>query len=589
MNHLQSPRLRGPLLSACITILAGLLAACGDTQEAPISGVLITLDTTNKTALGLYGNQPVISPHLDALARESVVYENARSVAPLTLPAHASMLTGLYPIRHTVRDNGFNPLPESAETLAERASARGFQTAAFVAAIVLAAPFGLGQGFDRYDTPDFEESVGRIYIRERRAEAMTEAALSWLANRDRTRPFFLWVHYFDPHAPYNSDPEFFDRVAPHTHAAVTAYLAEVAQADASIGRLLEGLRTEGLLDQALLAVVADHGESLQRHGEPTHSIFVYDATMRVPFLLRYPDGYRAGERSDEQVSITDLFPTFISALRLGEPGPVDGLDLFKRSVPPGRGVYFESYAGFMSYGWSPLSGWSDQRGTYIHGARPRLFLSNDPGQAFDLIDSERELSGEYRAQISRLADRPRLSKASESVDAEFATDLLALGYMGGADSDVQLPHPLNVDQYQDPSDHLPELRAFYQAAIRAGKGELDEAARGMRELIESFPENRLAVEILARILFEQGHFQEVVDLLQLRVNQGADRQSSQRLLANALEQTGQLQPSLEYYVRGYTLWPQEAEFARGAARVLKSLGREEEAQSVLRRIEDSNN
>jgi len=586
MNRVRNLRAK-PIRCLCVPIVTLLLLACGDARKAPLSGVLITIDTTNKAALGLYGNQPVISPHLDALAEESLVYENARSVAPLTLPSHASMLTGLYPIRHTVRDNGFHPLPASARTLAERAQEGGFQTAAFVAAIVLAAPFGLNQGFDRYEAPHAGEHNAEPYMREHRAEVMTRAALEWVRQRDRSRPLFLWVHFFDPHAPYKAAPAFLDRVAPHTPEGIAPYLAEVAQADAAIGELLEGLRDQGILDESLLAVVADHGESLMRHGEPTHSVFIYDTTMRVPFLLRYPDGYRAGERSDEPVSVVDLFPTFSSAMNLGEPGnDVDGLDLFEQVVPPDRGVYFESYSGFLSYGWSPLTGWADRRGTYLHGARPQLYLPDDRRQAVNRIDSQPELAREHRSQISRLADRLRLPPSSRTLDTEFAGDLLSLGYVGGAQDGGELPHPLQVEQYPDPSEHLDELLVFYHAASQAAMGHHDEAIAILEGLLETVPDNVLAAEVLARILVAQGRFQEIVDLLQPRLSPGAERRSGLSMLAGALERTDRTQAALDLHLRGLALWPDDRKFLKGAIRTLRRLGREPEAQQLEQRLQE---
>ncbi|RKY18760.1 MAG: hypothetical protein DRQ55_12525, partial [Planctomycetota bacterium] len=208
-----------------------------------MSGLLITLDTTNPGALGCYGGAQGLSPALDALARESVVYDYAHSVAPLTLPAHASMLTGLYPLRHGVRDNGHTPLPAAAATLAEFAAEAGLQTAAFVAAAVMDAPYGLDQGFDVYRTPRAGSAQVGGSPGSRPGAEISADAVRWLRERDTSRPFFLWVHYFEPHAPYEPAPRFLDRVAGD------AYLGEVAAMDDAVGALLSVLRGEGLLDQ----------------------------------------------------------------------------------------------------------------------------------------------------------------------------------------------------------------------------------------------------------------------------------------------------------------------------------------------------
>ncbi|MFH0947255.1 MAG: sulfatase-like hydrolase/transferase [Planctomycetota bacterium] len=562
-----------PVHAILFALLAPLLSACGGKPEATHSGILITVDTTNRNALGLYGEKPRITPHLDALAERCLVYENARAAAPLTLPSHASMMTGLYPLRHSVRDNGYRPLPPSATTLAERARAEGFQTAAFVSAVVLSAPYGLDQGFDVYDAPAGSSSRDQIHMLERKAGAVTRAALSWLAQRDRNRPFFLWVHYFDPHAPYEADPEFVEQVAGTAPPAIAPYLAEVAQADAAIGELLLALDREKVLEDALLAVVADHGESLGRHGEPTHSVFIYDATIRVPLLLHDPGGARAGERSDEQVSVADLFPTFIRGMGLGEPGPVDGMNLFRARIPADRGVYFESCSGYLSYGWSPLSGWADARATYLHGSRPELFLADDWPQATNVLPGRESLAREFRTCISRLADLPSLEPADQPGQGEFGKDLMALGYVGGGDARSTVPHPLKVAGLPNPADHLEEMRTFYNAAVLAGQGQTGEAIQQLRTLLESSPDNRLAADVLGRLLFDQERFTEVIDLLTPRVQQGAERKLTVTLLALSLDRVGQARQALELLERGATLWPDDPDFQTNAARLRAQLDR----------------
>ena len=562
-----------PAPAILFALTALLLFACGGKPEPARSGILITVDTTNRNALGLYGKKLRVTPHLDALAESCLVYENARAVAPMTLPSHASMLTGLYPPRHSVRDNGYRPLPQSATTLAERARAEGFQTAAFVSAVVLSAPFGLDQGFDVYDGPAGSKSQDGVHMLERKAGAVTQAALAWLAKRDHDRPFFLWVHYFDPHAPYEADPEFAAQVAGSARPVFEPYLAEVAQADAAVGVLLHGLEQEKLLDEVLLAVAADHGESLNRHGEPTHSVFIYDATIRVPLLLRDPQGTRAGERSDEQVSVADLFPTFVHGMGLGEPGPVDGMSLFRKRIPADRGVYFESCSGYLSYGWSPLSGWADARATYIHGSRPELYLANDWLQATNMLPQRAPLAGEYRTRISRLIDLPSLMPADGPAEGEFGNDLMKLGYVGGGDARATIPHPLKVDGLPNPADHLEEMRTFYNAAILAGEGQTDEAIQQLRTLLAASPDSRLAADVLGRLLFDQEKYLEVIELLTPRLEQGAERKLTISLLALALDKVGRGRQALELLERGATLWPDDPDFRSNADRLRTQLGR----------------
>ncbi|MEQ1894405.1 MAG: sulfatase, partial [Planctomycetota bacterium] len=271
------------------TLLALLLTGCAPAVRGP-SVLLLTLDTTNPEALGAYGGPAGLTPNLDRLAREGLLFEEARAVAPLTLPAHASMLTGLYPPRHGLRRNGELALAPEARTLAERAREQGYATGAFVAAVVLAPEFGLAQGFETYDAPAVPKDVEEHLAASRSAEEIATRALAWLAARDDERPFFLWLHFYDPHFPYRPP------AAASARAGGNDYLGEVSALDEAIGRVLDALGRSGALENTLVAALADHGEGLGRHGEETHGAFVFDSTLRIPFLLRLPGAARAGER-----------------------------------------------------------------------------------------------------------------------------------------------------------------------------------------------------------------------------------------------------------------------------------------------------
>ena len=570
------------------TLHLGLaLLATGCTDSAPVernSAVLITLDTTNPGTLGCYGRRAGITPHLDHLAEQSLVYTNARSVAPLTLPSHASMLTGLYPPRHTVRDNGLTPLPGSAETLAERASASGYQTAAFVASVVLASPYGLAQGFELYDEPETTETSGTGHLLERNADEVTRAAVRWLAARDRTRPFFLWVHYFDPHAPYEPAPAYLERVRAQVGVRFPDYLAEVAQADTSIGELVAALEREHSLARTFVAVVADHGESLYRHEEPTHSLLVYDATIAVPMFLRYPDGYRAGERSAEVVSVVDLFPTFLEALDLAPPAEVDGRSLYRRPVPRDRGVYFESFYGFLNFGWSPLVGWADEQGTYIHSSSPELFTAGDTAQADDqlLAATEEAARLALRAQesIRRTTSRPALDTGDAVVDQAMREQLKALGYVAIGELDQELPDPLETEGLPAPRGHVREMIAFYDATLLATGGEVDAGIERLRELLRDEPGNRIAADMLASLLNQEQRYGETIELLAPLRRAGALRRGSLGILAQALERRGgEPARALEVYLEAHQLLPGDEVIVEGVVRMLRELGRDEEARA----------
>ena len=400
---------------------------CGSPAQ-PSSALLVTLDATRADAVGTYGGHAPVTPHLDLLAREGITYAVARSVAPLTLPSHASMLTGLYPPRHGVRSNGPALVPTSADTLAEAARSAGCDTAAFVASRLLAEDTGLGQGFATWDGPVEDE---------RSAEEVVQRAAGWL--RGRPNPagrFFLWVHLFDAHLPWNAPEPFVEQ------ARGDAYLAEVARADAALGLLVEELRSLGLFERTAIAVVGDHGEPRGEHGERTHGHFVYEGALRVPFVIRPAAGgvgsERRGSADGGAASVADVAPTLaralgIAALPPGDGGDgIDGIDLLARPIPPERAVYFECLSGFLHLGWSPLVGWADARTKYIHSSEPELYLP-------DLWPDERvnrihERSAEecdlFRARLEELASR---AAAGDGRDGSRAGARPAAGRDGPAE------------------------------------------------------------------------------------------------------------------------------------------------------------
>lgn len=556
----RSPRVSrsgrlGPLL------LAFTLGCAGDVT-GPLSGVIITIDTTRPGALDLYGADRGITPNLVRLARASVVYERAQTVAPITLPAHASMMTGLYPLRHGIRDNGWARLSEDAQTLAERARASGYQTAAFVSAVVLSASYGLDQGFDVYSEPEPDPGEPIASMTQRGSRAVTDEVLQWLEERDSDRPFFLWVHYFDPHWPYEAPPEFV------AQARGKPYLAEVAAMDHDIGRLVEALDQELGLQGFLLAVVADHGEAFGRHGEPTHSAYAYQATVHVPFLLRFPDGRRAGTRSDELISVVDLFPTFLDVLDLGDPRGVDGISLGDLPVPENRGVYMESYSGYLNYGWSPLAGWLDADGKYLHSTRPEYYdLVADPEELNDILEQRTVDVTVYRDALERLASLPRLAPGAVELDEAGLAELRALGYASAGEEARDLPDPLAPSERPAPRDHAENHAKFSKALGLAQAGKNDLAVPLLRAVFEANPGNVLAAQTLGGCLLDEDRFEDVVQLLAPLVEGGLDRYTVHVTLGRAYEELGRSEEALDHYRQALRLRPTEQSVERAIQRL----------------------
>ncbi|MFT7486599.1 MAG: choline-sulfatase, partial [Candidatus Paceibacteria bacterium] len=533
-------------------------------------GVLITMDTTNAGALDIYGKDRGLTPRLKALATESVIFDNAHTVAPITLPAHTSMLTGLYPLRHGVRENGIMKLSLSAETLAERASESGFQTAAFVSAPVLFARYGLDQGFDVYDQPADTANTSRAHVEGRSSKTVTNQALNWLRTRDQQRPFFLWIHYFNPHLPYAPPAEFMRK------AGGNEYFAEVAAMDHDIGRLIDGLAEVVGLDKLTLAVVADHGEAFQAHGEPTHAVFCYDATVRVPFLLRFPDGRRAGTRTQENVSVVDLFPTFLEELGLGTAADADGISLASNSVPEDRGVYMESYSGYLSYGWSPISGWLDSDGKYLHSSEPEFYhLAKDPKEEVNLLaDGAMDVS-RYTDAIRELSRLPRLQAGGDvDLTPQQIRDLNALGYVAAGQDSKILPDPLDPSDLLSPVTQADVYAKSSLAIGLVGAGMHERAIPLLLEIISTNPEDIYSLQNLGLSMVAMGRFYEAIDPLEQALLRSPQHQQSRVCLGLAYEQTGELKKSLMNYKQAEVLLPGARGVAEAIARLEAAIARD---------------
>jgi arylsulfatase A-like enzyme len=441
-----------------------LLAGCSQPQGPPPhrSALLVTLDTTRADALGCYGGPQGLTPALDALAAESVRYTQARTVVPVTLPAHASMLTGLVPPRHGVRDNAPAALALEATTLAELAAAAGLQTAGFVAASPLDRAWGIAQGFQTWSQAASDSAPESRRMAERPAAEVVDEAIAWLDARDRSRPFLLWVHLFEPHQPYAPPPPLLER------AGGSTYHGEVAAMDAQVGRLLDHMRREGLLDTAAVLVVGDHGEGLGEHGEATHGYFVWDTTLRVPFLLRHPDGWRAGEASEETVSVVDVLPTLCAAIGLETPSGLDGVSLWERTVEAGRAVYFEALSGWALFGWSPLAGVADGNGKYVHSSRPVLWRPRqDPGEQRDRLGELDDGGRGYVEALQRALGHTALERHLARHDAPL-TELARLGYTAHRSGLIDWPDPLEPSTRPSPLDRVPEAAGYLEAREQLG-------------------------------------------------------------------------------------------------------------------------
>lgn len=418
-------------------VLTVLLACCAVGCNEPVptapAVLLVTFDTTRADRIGAYGHAEAQTPQWDALARRGLLFERAYSPTPLTLPAHTSLLTGTWPTAHGVRDNSLFSVAPASRTVAEALAERGWRTAAFVGAFVLDARYGLDQGFEVYDGPG-RGSAHDDTIAERPAGAVTDATLAWLSDVALDEPFFLWVHYFDPHHPY-TPPESFGE------SPLDAYDAEIAYADSELGRLLDALGSAGRLEETLVIATADHGESLGDHGEQSHGFFLYDAAVRVPLVVAGP---RVPHNSvGSAVSLTDVPPTVLEwcgvpRLSMRSADTPSLLTTAARSTDAfgddDRALYLETFLPFYAQRWAPQQALIWRGHKLIHTRRPELYdLRNDPGETRDLTAAKPELAATMQERLGDLISaHPTLGISRvDPVRQRDLAALAALGYTAG--------------------------------------------------------------------------------------------------------------------------------------------------------------
>ncbi|MEE8523778.1 MAG: sulfatase, partial [Thermoanaerobaculia bacterium] len=467
-------------LSALPTLLLVLSAQAREpaADARPVDVLLITVDTLRPDALGwVAGRNP--TPALDELARQGFRFPGAVSPAPVTQPAHTSLFTGLVPRRHGVRDNGrvLGPRPP---TLAEKLRRHGYRTAAFVSGYPLAAEFGLDRGFDHYDDDLSSGATGRL---ERPAAATAAAVRDWLAAADAKGPWFVWVHFWDPHDPYTPPPAF-ARDGPRGD-----YHGEVAYVDHTVGELLRDVADRGSGKRGLLTVfTADHGESLGEHGEHTHGFFIYDSTVAVPLVFHLP-GRIAPRESPAPARLIDVAPTILDLLGLPPfaAEEIDGVSLTPLlagkafDVPP---ALIETRRPWLSYGWAPLAALRQGTWKLIAAPRPELYdLARDPGEATNLVREERAKARQLRTLLLQ-AEKSPAADSHALDDPETMARLRSLGYVG-AGSDPGEP-PAGV---ADPKDRLDLWNALAAAVAKMERGEPAAAVAAFDAVLEKEPRN----------------------------------------------------------------------------------------------------
>jgi len=505
-----------------IVWLAG--SAIAATNDSP-SVILITLDTVRADRMGFLGSERGLTPNLDALARQSVVFTRAYSQVPLTAPSHATILTGTYPQYHQVKDFQM-PLGSDLPYAPEILQNRGYQTAAFIGSMVLDPGIGLAPGFDRgFDTYDagFHQRVpgeDRYLSTERRGGEVVDHALAWLGEH-AGRPFFMWVHLYDAHDPYDPPEPF------KTRYADAPYDGEIAYVDSVVGKLMDRLRTAGVYEGSVIAVMADHGESLGEHGEDFHGFFLYDETILVPLVIKLPGEVSAGKRNENRVELVDVLPTILQAAHVAVPAAVQGRSLLGLMGPSSgttadaassfgdRPAYAETEYAHLAYGWSSLRALRSGKYLYVEAPRRELYdLSVDPRAQHDLSASAPAVASTIASQLNAFLDKTFSTRTSPQAarDPEAEEKLAALGYAattGGASPDSSRPTKQGVD----PKDKIEIGNIIHRANMAFDDGHITEAVSLWRQLIAREPSMALLYNRLSQCLMLLKDYRQAVPVL----------------------------------------------------------------------------
>jgi choline-sulfatase len=486
----------------------------------PVDIILITLDTTRADRMGFLGSKRGLTPNLDSLAQQAAVFSRAYSQVPMTTPSHATILTGTYPQFNHVTDLG-SPLAKDLPYLPDILRQHGYRTAAFVGSEVLdpksAAAPGFDRGFETYDAPFHIRAQGedRYHSVERRGMAVTDSALAWL-NQHPQSPFFLWLHFYDPHDPYDPPPPF------KAQYSLSPYDGEIAYVDSAVGKLLTSLRSLGLYDQSLIVLVADHGEALGEHGEWSHGLFLYDETIHVPLLVKLPAAGSARQTIESRVGLVDIAPTILQEVGIAAPATIQGQSLLglmkskSRSSAQDRPEYSETDYPYHAFGWSSLRAWRAGKYLYVDAPQRELYdQPRDPEASHNLAKSAPSVTDTMASQLDDFRRRTgRAGQTEVALTPRQAEQLQALGYVS---SGSNKPENEEKERETDPKDKVEIANSLHKGLLEADEGNYREAIPLFEEIVKADPKLALANLQLGRAWNSLGEYNKAVPWLQKAV------------------------------------------------------------------------
>jgi len=523
----------------------------------PPNIILITLDTTRADRMGFLGSKRGLTPKLDVLAKQSVVFTRAYSQIPLTTPSHAVLLTGTYP-QFNHLDGLIQPLRTDLPYLPDLLHQRGYHTAAFVGAMVLdpatdAAP-GFDRGFDVYDADFHNPQPGedRYHSLERRAEDVANRAMGWLSQNSQG-PFFLWLHFYDPHEPYDPPEPF------KTHYASEPYDGEIAYADSVVGSVMAVLQRQGLYQNTVIAIAADHGEAFGEHGEKFHGMFLYDETIHVPLLLKLPGEKFAGRRVEARVALADVAPSVLEAASIPVPVAMQGQSLFslinvarpparKQSVngetgTPDRAIYSETNYAHRVFGWSELHSWRREKYLYVQAPKRELYDQlSDPDALKNLASTDKAVADTLDSQLSEFKKKTSSAAVEQAeLNPEAEEKLRALGYLSSDSGNSNNSEKALID----PKDKIDFANKIHEYMFGLELDHYEEALAGLHELVQQYPADAGTAYLeFGKSLVHLGKYQDALPILRRAVEKLPDSSTAHYQLGLALAKTGQWEAAL---------------------------------------------
>lgn len=541
-----------PVAFRCLVrVLTALIVIPALAQIAPkpaANVVLITVDTLRADHLGCYGYKQIKTPNIDGLAAAGTRFERAFTVVPVTLPSHTAMMTGTYPMLSGMHDFSGNKLSPLQPTLASVLKKDGYRTGAVIGAAVLDSRFGLNQGFDfYYDHFDFSRlDEANLDEMERPGNLVADTTLDWLAKNSQKK-FFLWMHLYDPHAPYKPPEPYL------TAYASQPYDGEIAFADEQVGRVIKFLKDKGIYQNTVIVLAGDHGESLGEHGEKTHGFFIYNATMHVPLIIKLQDAVSARTIADP-VSLVDLMPTVLCAVGVQIPTEVQGRNLLPQihassdrdvSVDNARVLYGETFMPRLHFNWSELRGAENTKYHFIDAPRPELYdLAKDPGEIQNLYADKKAVAGEMRAKlVDMIRDYSAGKEMAEKtgLDPALMERLKSLGYAGfsgGTDPAI------SSRDLPDPKDRVAIYELISDAISDSQHGRYQESIDKLKTVVKTEPNSVPAHYLQGLDYYKLKMFPDAVEELQKTVQLSPDYALAFFNLGMAQAHSGQLDAAI---------------------------------------------